>query len=92
MIDFTNHASEPPGKGHKSYEVGSILKWGLYFLYPQKDTPRYTLTKIKKEPYVHSPTTVIYTLFHIRKIILCLFASRHIIERQIGKPNAPEMP
>ena len=39
--------------GSQSYEVGNV------FLVPPKGHPIYTLTNIKKEPYIHSPKTVI---------------------------------
>ena len=45
-----HHQSQSPDM-LTSYEVGFI------FLVPPKGHPVYTLTKIKKEPYMHSPKT-----------------------------------
>ena len=48
--------STPKGRPHVEncpYDVGFI------FLVPPKGHPVYTLTNIEKEPYIHSPKTVI---------------------------------
>ena len=58
--------------GPQSPYIGSILrpKYSLFevgfdFLVSPKGHQVYTLTNIKKEPYIHSAITVIYTLLHL---------------------------
>ena len=36
----------------------ALIDVGCIFLVPPKGHPRYTLTTTKKEPYIHSPKTV----------------------------------
>ena len=44
------------------------MKQCIYFLYPPKGHQVYEITNVKKEPYIHLPKTVIYTLFHMSHI------------------------
>ena len=50
----------PPGWQDFSQGVGICHPWGLHevgyiFVVPPKGHPIYTLTNVKKEPYIHSP-------------------------------------
>ena len=50
----------PPGWQDFSQGIGICHPWGLHevgyiFVVPPKGHPIYTLTKFKKEPYIHSP-------------------------------------
>ena len=61
--NFPDSKSSSLGHGFtiyvKGYEVGYI------FLVSPKGHQTYSLTNIKKEPSIHSPKAVIYTLVHI---------------------------
>ena len=48
---------------------GGPYEVGFKFLVSPKGHPIYALTNIKKEPYVNSPITVMYTLLHINSSI-----------------------
>ena len=47
-----------------AYRLTGICEVGFIFLVPPKGHPVYTLTNIKKEPYVHSPKKQMQTLLH----------------------------